>query len=94
VDRLTGENYKKTLEGIDHSISTHVKTNKDEGSIVTGWVLVASVQHPESMSQDGYVVQSSASLPHHTQIGLLQMAIEDKRNISMMSTIRAMMGDD
>lgn len=40
-------------------------------------------------------MQSSESLPHHTQLGLLSMALEDKRNLGMISTIKALMdGND
>ena len=92
---MPSERYNETLANIDESISAHVKANKNPGSIVTGWVMVASVSHPESLSRDGYVMQSSSSLPHHTQLGLLNMAIQDKSNMSIISTMRAMMeGDD
>jgi hypothetical protein len=86
--------YKETLDNIDSAISEHIKANRSKGSVITGWVLVASVSDAESVDKDGYIMQSSSRLPHHTQLGLLQMAIEDKRNISMMSTFRAMMGDE
>ena len=85
--------YRKSLAKIDSAITEHIKQNKDEASIVTGWVVVASVSHPESADRDGYIVQASLSLPHHTQVGLLNMALDDKKNLSMLSTIRAMMGD-
>jgi hypothetical protein len=39
-------------------------------------------------------MQSSQSLPHHTQVGLLNMALDDKRNIGILSTLRSMMGDE
>lgn len=86
--------YKETLENIETSITEHVRANKDERTIVTGWVLVASVSHPNSIDSDGYVLQASQSLPHHTQVGLLSMALQDKNNISIVSTLRALMGDD
>lgn len=86
--------FKKTLNGIDSAINTHVKTNRTKGSIVTGWIVIASVSDVENADKDGYIMQSSQSLPHHTQVGLLSMALDDKRNLGLVSTIRALMGDD
>ena len=86
--------FKKTLNGIDNAINTHVKTNRTKGSIVTGWIVIASVSDVENADKDGYIMQSSQSLPHHTQVGLLSMALDDKRNLGIVSTLRAMMGDD
>ena len=86
--------FKKTLNAIDNAINTHVKTNRTKGSIVTGWIVIASVSDVENADKDGYIMQSSQSLPHHTQVGLLSMALDDKRNLGLVSTIRALMGDD
>ena len=86
--------FKKTLNAIDNAINTHVKTNRTKGSIVTGWIVIASVSDVENADRDGYIMQSSQSLPHHTQVGLLSMALDDKRNLGLVSTIRALMGDD
>jgi hypothetical protein len=85
--------FKKTLNAIDNAINTHVKTNRTKGSIVTGWIVIASVSDAENADRDGYIMQSSQSLPHHTQVGLLSMALDDKRNIGIVSTLRGMMGD-
>ena len=59
--------------------------------MVTGWIVIASVSDVESPDRDGYIMQASESLPHHTQLGLLNMALEDKKNMSMIATIRALM---
>jgi hypothetical protein len=88
------EDFKKTLDGIDNAINNHVKTNRTNGSIVTGWIVIASVSDVENADRDGYILQSSQSLPHHTQVGLLNMALDDKRNIGILATIKAMMGDE
>jgi hypothetical protein len=86
-------NFKKTLNGIDDAINVHVKSNRSKSSIVTGWIMIASVSDVENADRDGYIMQSSSSLPHHTQVGLLNMALDDKRNIGILSTIRSFMGD-
>lgn len=88
------DEFKKTLNGIDQAINTHVKNNRTKGSIVTGWIVIASVSDVESADRDGYIMQSSQSLPHHTQLGLLSMALDDKRNLGIISTLRAMMDND
>lgn len=86
-------NFRETVDGIDDAINKHVKTNRTKSAIVTGWVMVASVSDVENADRDGYIMQSSQSLPHHTQIGLLNLALEDKKNMSMLATIRALMGE-
>lgn len=86
--------FKQTLDAIDDAINGHVKTNRSKGSVVTGWIVIASISDVESVDRDGYILQASPSLPHHTQVGLLNMALDDKRNISLLSTIKALMGDD
>jgi len=90
---MRNPNFKKTLTGIDNAISIHVKENRTRSSIVTGWIVIASVSDIENEDRDGYIMQASQSLPHHTQLGLLNMALEDKKNMSMLSTIRSFMGD-
>lgn len=87
-------NYKKTLDAIDDAISGHVKSQRSKSSIVTGWILVASVSDSENPEHDGYIMQSSAALSHHTQVGLLSVALDDKRNLGLISTINSLMGDD
>jgi len=85
--------FKKTLNGIDDAINTHVKVNRTKSSIVTGWIMIASISDIENGERDGYILQSSPSLPHHTQVGLLNLALDDKRNLGIISTLRSMMGD-
>jgi hypothetical protein len=87
-------NFKKTLNGIDDAINTHVKTNRTKSSIVTGWIVIASVSDVENAERDGYIMQASQSLPHHTQVGLLNMALDDKKNVSILSTLRSFMEGD
>jgi len=87
-------NYKKTLDAIDNAIGNHIKTNRSKSSMLTGWIVIASVSDAENADRDGYIMQSSQSLPHHTQIGLLSMALQDKKNLSLLSTIQAFMGGD
>ena len=64
--------------------------NDDENNfIVTGWLTVMSVSSINDLdgSNDGYLVVSSDGLPHHTQIGLLEVASNDIRNTALIATI-------
>jgi hypothetical protein len=87
-------NYKKNVNLIEDAISNHIKEQKGRSSIVTGWIMVASVSDPSSPGSDGYVLQSSEALSHHVQVGLLQTAVDDKRNLGLMATLKAVIGDD
>ena len=87
-------NYKEGVNGIEDAISLHVKEQKGKASIVTGWIVVASISDTTKLSSDGYILQASEALSHHGQIGLLQTAVDDKRNLGLLATIRAVMGDD
>lgn len=86
--------YKQTLDAIDDALSAHVKSQRSKSSIVTGWMLVASVSDSEHPEHDGYILQSSPALSHHNQIGLLTMALDDKRNLSLLATMRALSDED
>jgi hypothetical protein len=85
--------YRDTVNGIEDAINNHVKINRSKSSIVTGWVMIASISDAENADRDGYILQSSPSMPHHTQVGLLNLALEDKKNLGIIATLRAMMGD-
>lgn len=87
-------NYKKGVNNIEDAIIEHVKQQKGKSSIVTGWIVIASVSDVESPDRDGYILQASQALPYHAQVGLLQTAVDDKKNLGMLATIKAMMGDD
>ena len=87
------KDFKKTLNAIDQSISDHIKSNRTRTSIVTGWIVIASVSDIENEDREGYIMQASERLPHHTQLGLLNMALEDKKNMSMIATIKGLMGE-
>lgn len=87
------KDFKRTLNAIDQSISDHIKSNRTRTSIVTGWIVIASISDIENEDRDGYILQASDRLPHHTQLGLLNMALEDKKNMSMLATIKGLMGE-
>lgn len=82
---------ESNVRGIDEAISSYIKEQGQDGSFVTGWIMVASVSSPDhdSSRTDGYVTVSSDGLPHHTQIGLLNVSLDDKRALSMFSAMGA-----
>ena len=79
---------KKLEDAIDEYIKG--KSNED-GIFVTGWVLVTSLSSPDhdSSRTDGYVTLSSDGLPHHAQVGLLKVALDDKHAMSIIGSMNA-----
>ncbi len=75
-------------KGIDKAIDEYVKDGS-EGGFTTGWILVASLSSPthEIGSSDGYVTITSEGLPHHAQLGLLKMALDDKAAQAMLASM-------
>lgn len=82
-------------KSIDVAVDEYIKSTSDS-AFVTGWILVASIsspQHDIGMS-DGYTTVTSDGLPHHAQLGLLQVAQFDKQSMSLLASMGAMMGED
>jgi hypothetical protein len=84
----------ETFRSLDKAIDEHVKETNEDGVFVTGWMIVASLSSPshDIGSSDGYITYTSDGMPHHSQIGLLNIALDDRRNVSMLSTISVAMG--
>jgi hypothetical protein len=84
-----------SVAGIDKAIDEYVKASMD-GAFPTGWILIASVssiQH-DKFSSDGYTTITSEGLPHHVQLGLLQVAQFDKQSMSMIASLSSMVAGD
>lgn len=80
-----------STKNIDNAVSEYVKANADDNSFITGWVAVVSVsslQH-DTENTDGYITVASDGLSHHVQIGLLDVAIADKKNNMLISTLHS-----
>ena len=87
---------KDAHKGIEKALDAYVDATNNVGAFVTGWFLVASLSstaHDEG-NQDAYVSLSSDGLPHHAQIGLLTVALDDKKNMTMIGALREMMYED
>ena len=72
----------------DQAVSEYV-ADGDDGLMVVGWVLSAVVKSPSrSMSADGYIVEHSDGMPYHSQLGLLQASLDEKKNMVLSQVIR------
>jgi hypothetical protein len=82
------------VKDIEKSLDEYVKSILD-GGFCTGWILISSMSSPQhdSTSSDGYFTLTSQGLPHHAQLGLLQVAQQDKQSESMIASITSMMGN-
>jgi hypothetical protein len=78
---------------IDKALDEYIKDGAD-GAFVTGWVMVASISSPshDIGSSDGYVTITSDGLPHHAQLGLLKMSLDDKQAMALIASLSSMMG--
>jgi hypothetical protein len=76
-------------KSIENSINDYVRGETKGKSFPTGWVIVASLAPPagDTGSGDSYLTLSSEGLPVHTQLGLLELAQTDVKNMSLVSMI-------
>ena len=83
----------KEQRQLEKAIDDYVDASNDIGAFVTGWVIVASLSSPghDSAQSDGYVTMMSEGLPHHAQLGLLTVALDDKKNVTMLASFASMM---
>jgi hypothetical protein len=80
------------LKKLESAVDDYIKAKSEEdGTFVTGWVMVASLSSPDhdSTHTDGYVTVSSEGLPHHAQVGLLKVSLDDKQAMSMFNAMGA-----
>ena len=86
ADTMSDISAKHALDG---AIADYLHTTGEDGAILTGWVLSASLQHPGFPGSDGYCVEHSAGLPYHSQIGLLMTALDEKKNLVLINTTKS-----
>jgi hypothetical protein len=82
----------EALGRLDDAISAWVKERGDGKDMVTGWVLVTSVKHPSLPNSDGYTVDHSRGTPYHSQLGLLEAGLLEKKNTVLINTYLEMRG--
>ena len=82
------------VKGIEDAVDEYVKDGMED-AFITGWILIASVSSPQHDigESDGYVTITSDGLPHHAQVGLLQVAQNDKQSMSLIASLGSMIGD-
>lgn len=87
----TYDDVDKEYRAIDDAVNEYVKATTVDGAFVTGFFIVASVSSPQHDvgNSDGYVTIPSDGLPYHSQIGLLQVALLDKNNMSFMGSLNS-----
>ena len=77
---------------LDDAVAAWIKERGDGKEFLTGWVLVTSVKHPGLPNSDGYTVDHSSGLPYHSQLGLLEAGIVEKKNLVLINTYLDMTG--
>lgn len=85
-----------SVSSIEKALDEYIKDGGGEDAFVTGWVLVASMSSPQHDSglSDGYVTVTSEGLPHHVQLGLLTVAMQDKQSIAMVASMASILSSD
>lgn len=69
------------VNGIEDAIDAYIKDSGAADEFTTGWILISSISSSslDNSGNNGYAVITSSGLPHHAQIGLLSMALQDKQ---------------
>lgn len=80
---------KFDARNIDKAIDEYVKNNNVEGAFPTGWVVLITVSSSgyDETNQDGYVTVTSEGMPHHTVMGMLDVALAERKNLTLLSML-------
>jgi len=80
---------EETYKALDKAIDTHIKQTGEDGTFVTGWVLSVSISSPgfDNEGRDGYATYVSDGLPHHVQVGLLEVAKSERDTVALIGTM-------
>jgi hypothetical protein len=73
---------------LEDAVQEYIRENAGGDEIVTGWVIGVSLKNRIVPNSDGYVVDQSAGMPYHSQIGLLTAVLEEKKNTILSQIIR------
>jgi hypothetical protein len=86
---MNGRKRSLNKKSIEKALHDYVTKETGGKSFPTGWVLVASLAPPsgDTGRGDSYLTLSSDGLPVHTMMGLMELAQNDARNVSMLSVI-------
>lgn len=83
---------KPDIKNIETAIDKYIKAGGDGREFVTGWILVGAVASSslDNIGHNGYITITSEGLPHHAQLGLLQVAQQDKQAGANLSAFYAL----
>lgn len=86
---MNGRRKSLNKKSIEKALHDYVTKETGGKSFPTGWVVVASLAPPsgDTGRGDSYLTLSSEGLPVHTMMGLMELAQNDARNVSMLSVI-------
>jgi hypothetical protein len=81
-------------KSIEKAINDYVRSETKGTTFQTGWILCVSLapQGGDDSGVDSYITVSSEGLPAHTQMGLLQVAEMDLRNLSFLGAMSRVYG--
>lgn len=81
-------------KNIETAINDYVRAESGGNAFPTGWIMVVSLARSDGASaiSDDYLTISSEDLPVHNQLGLLDIAQIDIRNLSMLGRLASAMG--
>lgn len=71
---------------LDNAITEYIKWASGGESFTTGWVVSVATSSlaDDVANSDSYVTVASQGLPHHSQIGLLNVSIEERNTIGFL----------
>lgn len=71
----------RNVSGIEKALDEYLRDGEDQGEFATGWILIAAISSSrlDQIGHNGYINVTSEGLPHHAQLGLMTMALQDKQ---------------
>lgn len=72
------------------AIEAFVKKANGDGTLVTGWVVIASTLHSDGpTTENGYTYGSSQHMPPFMKLGLVETVSQDLRNQMLIGDTRS-----
>lgn len=73
-----------------NAIEEFVKQANGDGTLVTGWMVIASTLHSDGpTTQNGYTYGSSQDMPPFMKLGLVETVSQDLRNQMLLGDTRS-----
>lgn len=75
---------------LSDAIEAFVKQAAGDGTLVTGWMVVASTLHSDGpTTENGYTYGSSQNMPPFVKLGLMETVSQDLRNQMLIGDTRS-----